>query len=160
VAAGAALSRTIGERPVVQLFSGGNPEAEEGDAASPRIAEEPRGESAVFRIDTATLTPGSYVLRVVVRSGSEHADRRVHRARECIPLRSVLRFLRLSPSRFQASRRRTASRCRGEPLGSPRPGRHGDTLVRRDRTFERLPSTIHSARAARAGAIYVSYMAY
>jgi transposase InsO family protein len=50
-----------------------------------------------FRLSEARLPEGPAKLRIL------HA---VDRARECIPLRAVLRFMRVSPSRFQAWRRR------------------------------------------------------
>jgi hypothetical protein len=46
-----------------------------------------------FRLSGARLPDGPAKLRIL---------RAVERARECIPLRAVLRFMRVSPSRFQA----------------------------------------------------------
>jgi VWFA-related protein len=42
-----------------------------------RIAADPRGVSTVFRIDTGTLKPGAYMLRVVAAAGSERVERLV-----------------------------------------------------------------------------------
>ncbi len=48
----------------------------------------------------------------------------VNRARECIPLRAVLRFLRLSPSRFQAWRRRQTACALDDQSSCPRTSPH------------------------------------
>jgi putative transposase len=48
----------------------------------------------------------------------------VDRARECIPLRAVLRFLRLSPSRFQAWRRRQTACALDDQSSCPRTSPH------------------------------------
>ena len=55
-----------------------------------------------FRLSGERLPDGQAKLRIL---------RAVDRARECIPLRAVLRFLRVSPSRFQAWRRRQTRVC-------------------------------------------------
>src|SRR4029450_6985926 len=53
-----------------------------------------------FRLSGERLPDGQAKLRIL---------RAVDRACECIPLRAVLRFLRMSASRFQAWRRRQAA---------------------------------------------------
>ena len=55
-----------------------------------------------FRLTGARLPDGPAKLRIL---------RAVDRAREHLPLRAVLRFLRLSPSRFHAWRRRQRRMC-------------------------------------------------
>src|SRR5262245_37475477 len=50
--------------------------------------------------------------------------RAVDRARECLPLRAVLRFLRLSPSRFQAWRRRQTACTLDDQSSCPRTSPH------------------------------------
>ena len=50
--------------------------------------------------------------------------RAVDRARECIPLRAVLGFLRVSPSRFQAWRRRQTACALDDQSSCPRPPPH------------------------------------
>jgi hypothetical protein len=52
--------------------------------------------TAGFRLSGARLPDGQAKRRIL---------RAVKRARECIPLRAVVRFMRVSPSRFQAWRR-------------------------------------------------------
>ena len=50
--------------------------------------------------------------------------RAVDRARECMPLRAVLRFLRVSPSRFQAWRRRQTACALDDQSSCPRTSPH------------------------------------
>jgi hypothetical protein len=50
----------------------------EGVAPAPRrLAPRPAGASTLFRIDTTTLKPGHYVLRIVAAEGTERVERRV-----------------------------------------------------------------------------------
>jgi hypothetical protein len=67
-----------------------------------------------FRLSGARLPDGPAKLRIL---------RAVDRAREHIPMRAVLRFLRMSPSRFQAWRRRGRPRVRST-ISHPALGRH------------------------------------
>jgi putative transposase len=72
-----------------------------------------------FRLSGERLPDGHAKLQIL---------RAVDRARECIPLRAVLRFLRVSPSRFQAWRRRLSA-CALDDLSScPRTSPHRLTL--------------------------------
>ena len=63
----------------------------------------------------ARLPDGQAKLRIL---------RAVDRARECIPLRAVLRFMRLSPSRFQAWRRRQHACALDDRSSCPRTSPH------------------------------------
>jgi hypothetical protein len=47
------------------------------EPAPRRLAPHPAGASTLFRIDTRTLTPGAYVLRVTAAGASERVERRV-----------------------------------------------------------------------------------
>jgi hypothetical protein len=47
------------------------------DPAPRRLAPRPAGASTLFRIDTTTLKPGPYVLRIVAAEGTERVERRV-----------------------------------------------------------------------------------
>jgi hypothetical protein len=66
------------------------------------------------------------------RLPNEHAKlqilRAVDRARECISLRAVLRFLDVSPSRFQAWRRRQMACALDDESSCPRTSPHRLTL--------------------------------
>ena len=59
-----------------------------------------------FRLTGERLPDGRAKMRIL---------RAVDRAREYLPLRAVLRFLRVSPSRFHAWRRRQRARLSGKP---------------------------------------------
>ena len=72
-----------------------------------------------FRLSGARLPDGQAKLQIL---------RAVDRARECIPLRAVLRFLRLSPSRFQAWRRRQTACALDDRSSCPRSSPHRLTL--------------------------------
>ena len=58
------------------------------------------------------------------RTAKRRVLRAVDRARECIPLRAVLRFLHLSPSRFQAWRRRQTACALDDQSSCPRTSPH------------------------------------
>jgi len=64
-----------------------------------------------FRLSGARLPDGQAKLRIL---------RAVDRARECIPLRAVLRCLRMSPSRFEAWRRRQTACALDDQSSCPR----------------------------------------
>ena len=68
-----------------------------------------------FRLSGERLPDGHAKLRIL---------RAVDRARECIPLRAVLRFLRVSPSRFQAWRRRQTACALDDQSSCPRTSPH------------------------------------
>src|SRR5688572_19876785 len=72
-----------------------------------------------FRLSGERLPDGQAKLQIL---------RAVARARECIPLRSVLRFLRVSPSRFQAWRRRQSACALDDQSSCPRTSPHRLTL--------------------------------
>jgi putative transposase len=72
-----------------------------------------------FRLSGARLRDGQAKLRIL---------RAVDRARECIPLRVVLRFLRVSPSRFQAWRRRQTACAVDDQSSCPRTSPHRLTV--------------------------------
>ena len=74
-----------------------------------------------FRLAGARLPDGRAKLRIL---------RAVDRARECIPLRAVLRFLRLSPSRFHAWRRRQHACALDDQSSCPRTSPHRLTRIR------------------------------
>jgi putative transposase len=68
-----------------------------------------------FRLSGARLPDGEAKLRIL---------RAVNRAGECIPLRAVLRFLHLSPSRFEAWRRRQTACSLNDRSSCPRTAPH------------------------------------
>jgi putative transposase len=68
-----------------------------------------------FRLSSAGLPEGKGKLRIL---------RAVDRAGECIPLRAVLRFLHLSPSRFHAWRRRQIACALDDRSSCPRTAPH------------------------------------
>src|ERR671919_354159 len=68
-----------------------------------------------FRLSGDRLPDGQAKLRIL---------RAVDRARECIPLRAVLRFMRVSPSRFQAWRRRQTACALDDQASCPRTSPH------------------------------------
>ena len=68
-----------------------------------------------FTLSGERLPDGHAKLRIL---------RAVDRARACIPLRAILRFLRLSPSRFQAWRRRQAACALDDQSSCPRTSPH------------------------------------
>jgi putative transposase len=68
-----------------------------------------------FRLSGARLPNGEAKLRIL---------RAVDRAGECLPLRAVLRFLHLSPSRFQAWRRRQTACALDDQSSCPRTAPH------------------------------------
>src|SRR2546422_607953 len=72
-----------------------------------------------FRLAGERLPDGHAKLQIL---------RAVDRARECIPLRAVLRFLRVSPSRFQAWRRRQTACALDDQSSCPRTLPHRLTL--------------------------------
>ena len=68
-----------------------------------------------FSLSGERLPDGNAKLRIL---------RAVNRARACIPLRALLRFLRVSPSRFHAWRRRQATCRLGDQSSCPRTSPH------------------------------------
>ena len=68
-----------------------------------------------FKLSRERLRDGNDKLRIL---------RAVDQARACIPLRAVLRFLRLSPSRFQAWRRRQRVCALEDDSSCPRTSPH------------------------------------
>src|ERR671934_1084861 len=68
-----------------------------------------------FRLSGARLPEGEAKLRIL---------RAVDRAGDCLPLRAVLRFLHLSPSRFQAWRRRQTACALDDQSSCPRKAPH------------------------------------
>jgi putative transposase len=68
-----------------------------------------------FSLSRERLPEGKAKLRILCA---------VDRARECIPLRAVLRFLHLSPSRFQAWRRRQTACALDDQSSCPRTSPH------------------------------------
>jgi hypothetical protein len=83
--------------------------------------------AALLRLALAVLQASGFTL-----SGERLRDgpaklrilRAVDRARQCIPLRAVLRFLRVSPSRFQAWRRRQTACALDDQSSCPRTSPH------------------------------------
>jgi putative transposase len=73
-----------------------------------------------FRRSEARLPDGEDKLRML---------RAVDQARACIPLRAVLRFLHMSPNRFQAWRRRQNACALGDQSSCPRMSPHRLTLA-------------------------------
>jgi hypothetical protein len=67
--------------------------------------------SSGFSLSGERLPDGNAELKIL---------RVVDRALECIPLRVVVRFLRLSPSRFQAWRRRQTACALDDQSSCPR----------------------------------------
>ncbi len=72
-----------------------------------------------FKLSGERLPDGHAKLRIL---------RAVDRAHACIPLRAILRFLRVSPSRFQAWRRRQAACALDDQSCCPRTSPHRLTL--------------------------------
>ena len=72
-----------------------------------------------FRLSGERLPDGPAKLRIL---------RAVERARDCIPLRALLRFLGLSPTRFQAWRRRETACALDDQPSCPRTTPHRLTL--------------------------------
>src|SRR5919106_4318508 len=68
-----------------------------------------------FRLSGERLPDGQAKLPIL---------RAVDRARECIPFRAVLRFMRVSPSRFQAWRRRQTACALDDQSSCPRTSPH------------------------------------
>src|SRR5918994_1001870 len=86
--------------------------------------------AALLRLTLALLHASGFSL-----SGERLPDgnakrilRAVDRARACIPLRGILRFLRLSPGRFQAWRRRQTACALTDQSSCPRTSPHRLTL--------------------------------
>jgi hypothetical protein len=75
-----------------------------------------------FRLSGERLPDGQAKLRIL---------RAVDRAFECIPLRAVLRFLRVSPSRFQAWRRRQTACALDDQSSCPRTSPPSTDALRR-----------------------------
>ena len=73
-----------------------------------------------FRLSDARLLDGEDKLRIL---------RAVDQARACVPLRAVLRFLQLSPNRFQAWRRRQSACALEGQSSCPRRSPHRLTLA-------------------------------
>jgi hypothetical protein len=85
-----------------------------------------------FRLSGACLPDGEAKLRIL---------RAVDRAGECLPLRAVLRFLHLSPSRFQAWRRRqTACAVPADLTSRTAAGRRARVEANRSASCETCPS--------------------
>jgi putative transposase len=76
-------------------------------------------QTSKFRLSGERLPDGQAKLQIL---------RAVDRARECMPLRAVLRFLRVSPSRFQAWRRRQSACSLDDQSSCPRTSPHRLTL--------------------------------
>jgi hypothetical protein len=72
-----------------------------------------------FRLSGERVPDGQAKLQIL---------RAIDRARECIPLRAVLRFLDVSPSRFQAWRRRQTACALHDQSSCPRTSPHRLTL--------------------------------
>ncbi|HZM93536.1 MAG TPA: DDE-type integrase/transposase/recombinase [Vicinamibacterales bacterium] len=83
--------------------------------------------AALLRLALALLHASGFSLsraRLPEDDGKRRILRAVDRARECLPLRAVLRFLRLSPSRFQAWRRRQTACTLDDQSSCPRTSPH------------------------------------
>ena len=112
-------------------FGGGGPHrggTSAGDLEAAATRREARGaapagvdllQTSGFRLSGERLPDGHAKLQIL---------RAIDRARECIPLRAVLRFLRVSPSRFQAWRRRLTACALDDQSSCPRTLPHRLTL--------------------------------
>jgi len=83
--------------------------------------------AALLRLAMALLhTSGFSLSRERLPEGEDKLRilRAIDRARECIPLRAVLRFLRLSPNRFQAWRRQQPACTLDDQSSCPRTSPH------------------------------------
>jgi putative transposase len=83
--------------------------------------------AALLRLTLALLHTSGFSLsgeRLPDDDGKQRILRAVDRARECIPLRVVLRFLRVSPSRFHAWRRRHTACALDDQPSCPRTSPH------------------------------------
>jgi len=108
-----------------------------------------------FRLSGARLPDGHATLRIL---------RAVDRAREYIPLRAVLRFLRMSPSRFQAWRRRQTACALDDQSSCPRTSPHrltpsevqaiGDMVISPE--YRHVPTGTLAVLAQRIGTVSAS----
>jgi hypothetical protein len=83
--------------------------------------------AALLRVTLALLHTSGFGLsggRLPDDNAKQRILRAVDRARECIPLRVVLRFLRVSPSRFHAWRRRQTTCALDDQSSCPRTSPH------------------------------------
>jgi transposase InsO family protein len=83
--------------------------------------------AALLRLTLALLHTSGFGLsggRLPDDNAKQRILRAVDRARECIPLRVVLRFLRVSPSRFHAWRRRQTTCALDDQSSCPRTSPH------------------------------------
>jgi transposase InsO family protein len=83
--------------------------------------------AALLRLTLALLHTSGFGLsggRLPDDNAKQRILRAVYRARECIPLRVVLRFLRVSPSRFHAWRRRQTTCALDDQSSCPRTSPH------------------------------------
>ena len=83
--------------------------------------------AALLRLALALLHASGFSLsreRLPEEDAKRRLLRAVDRARECLPLRAVLRFLGLSPSRFQAWRRRQTACMLDDQSSCPRTSPH------------------------------------
>ena len=87
-----------------------------------------------FRLSRARLPEGEAKLRIL---------RAVNRAGECIPLRVVLRFLHLSPSRFHAWRRRQTACALDDRSSCPRTAPHQLTRAEVDAIRDMVTAPEH-----------------
>ena len=102
-----------------------------------------------FRRSGARLPDGQAKRRIL---------RAVERPRECIPLRAVLRFMRVSPSRFQAWRRRQHACALDDRSSCPRTSPH--RLTPSDPvTGHVLPSPGRVPRSARQARVEANRLA-
>ena len=108
-----------------------------------------------FRLSEARLPDGPAKLRIL---------RAVDRAREHIPMQAVLRFLRMSPSRFQAWRRPQTTCARDDQSSCPRTSPHrltraevqtiGDMV--RSPEYRHVPTGTLAVLAQRLGTVSAS----
>jgi putative transposase len=108
-----------------------------------------------FKLSGERLPNGEAKLRIV---------RAVDRARECLPLRAVLRFLDLSPSRFHAWRRRESACALDDQSSCPRTSPHRltgaevqaikDMVISAD--YRHVPTGTLAVHAQRLGTVWAS----
>src|SRR5262245_61164715 len=108
-----------------------------------------------FRLSSARLPEGEAKLRIL---------RAVDRAGECMPLRVVLRFMHLSPSRFQVWRRRQTTCALDDRSSCPRMAPHQLTRAEIDAirdvvtapVYRHVPTGTLAVLAQRLGKVWAS----
>jgi transposase InsO family protein len=123
--------------------------------------------AALLRLTLSLLHASGFSLsdqRLPDGNAKQRILRAVERARQCIPLRAVLRFVRLSPSRFQVWCRRQTACALDDQLSCPRTSPHrlrssdvqaiGDMITSPD--YRHVPTGTLAVLAQRLGRVSAS----